>query len=102
VKLTVSQLSPIALSAMTPFPVRTRQAAGVLAAVPRARGATPRQVALAFLTREPHALAVPKASRSAHMVENAAAVDLVLSADEIGRLDTAFPRGPGPRRLPIL
>jgi diketogulonate reductase-like aldo/keto reductase len=59
-------------------------------------------VALAFLTREPHVLAIPKASRLAHVIENAAAGDLDLSADDITRLDAAFPRGPRSRRLPML
>ncbi len=62
----------------------------------------PRQVALAFLTRDPELFAIPKASTAEHAADNAAAGQLTLSADEIAQLDKAFPRGPKPRGLPML
>ncbi|MGB7121789.1 MAG: aldo/keto reductase, partial [Bradyrhizobium sp.] len=65
-------------------------------------GVSARQVALAFLTREPEVFAIPKASSAEHATENAAAGNLVLGADEIAALDRAFPRGPKPRSLPML
>jgi diketogulonate reductase-like aldo/keto reductase len=74
----------------------------VLQQVADAHGASPRQVALAFLTREPCLFAIPKASTPDHAAENAAAGDLVLSDEEIASLDKAFPRGPKPRSLPML
>jgi diketogulonate reductase-like aldo/keto reductase len=58
-----------------------------------AHEATPRQVALAFLTPRPLVFAIPKASRAAHAADNAAAGDLALTADEISRIDAAFPLG---------
>jgi diketogulonate reductase-like aldo/keto reductase len=64
----------------------------VLAAVAAAHAATPRQVALAFLTRQPGLFAIPKASRPAHAEENAGGGDLVLTGEEIARIDAAFPR----------
>lgn len=64
----------------------------VLAEVARARGATPHQVALAFLVRDPNVLAIPKAARVAHVEDVAGAGDLVLTADELRRVDEAFPR----------
>jgi diketogulonate reductase-like aldo/keto reductase len=66
----------------------------VLAEIAAAHGATPRQVALAFLVRRPPLFAIPKASRPEHAEENAAAGDLVLSDDEIARIEEAIPRGP--------
>jgi diketogulonate reductase-like aldo/keto reductase len=63
-----------------------------LAEIARARGATPRQVALAFLARDRNVLTIPKAARVAHVEELAAAGDMVLSGDELERLDAAFPR----------
>jgi len=54
-------------------------------------GATVRQVILAFLTRDPIAFAIPKASTVAHAAENAAAGDLVLDDDDIEAIETAFP-----------
>jgi diketogulonate reductase-like aldo/keto reductase len=67
-----------------------------------AHHATPRQVALSFLTRRPSVFAIPKASSPDHAADNAAAGDLALSKDEIAALDKAFPRGPKPRGLPML
>ncbi|HXL14023.1 MAG TPA: aldo/keto reductase [Bradyrhizobium sp.] len=74
----------------------------VLDAIAEAHGATPRQVALSFLTRDPSVVAIPKASTPEHAAENAAAGDLELHDDEIAALDKAFPRGPKPRSLPML
>ena len=74
----------------------------MLQAIAQAHNATPRQVALAFLTRAPSVLAIPKASSAEHAADNAAAGDLTLNAAEIAALDKAFPRGPKPRSLPML
>ena len=60
------------------------------------------QVALAFLVREPDLFAIPKAARPAHVLDNAAAGALVLSADEVARIDAAFPRPRRRRGLPML
>jgi diketogulonate reductase-like aldo/keto reductase len=53
--------------------------------------ATIRQTILAFLTRDPIAFAIPKASTIAHVTENAAAGDLALDDADIAAIDTAFP-----------
>jgi diketogulonate reductase-like aldo/keto reductase len=74
----------------------------VLQKIADARGATPRQVALAFLTRRLQVFAIPKASTPEHAAENARALDLTLSESEISALDAAFPRGQRPRSLPML
>ncbi len=84
------------------FPLPKSEAGKVLQQIAQAHGATPRQVALAFLTREPAVLAIPKASSAEHAAENAGAGDLVLSGSEIAALERAFPRGPKPRSLPML
>ncbi len=84
------------------FPSSHSKAGQVLQKIADAHGATPRQVALSFLTREPPLFAIPKASTPEHAAENAAAGDLVLSKDEIAAIDKAFPRGPRPRSLPML
>ena len=57
------------------------------------RNATPRQVALAFLTRLPGTFTIPKAATLTHVDENAAAGALELTEDEIERLHRAFPLG---------
>jgi diketogulonate reductase-like aldo/keto reductase len=84
------------------FPDAHSKSGQVLAAIAEARGATPRQVALSFLTRDPSVVAIPKASSPEHAAANAAAGDLELRDDEIAALDNAFPRGPKPRGLPML
>ena len=70
--------------------------------IAEAHGASARQVALAFLTRDPSVFAIPKASSAEHAAENAAAGKLTLGGDEIAALDKRFPRGPKPRSLPML
>jgi diketogulonate reductase-like aldo/keto reductase len=94
----------VALVAYSPFgsgdfPAPQSPGGRVLAALARAHGATPRQVALAFLTRAPGTFAIPKAARAAHARENARPV--ALTPEDVRRLDAAFPRGE-PRPLPIL
>ena len=84
------------------FPKSNSKGGEVLQGIARRHGATPRQVALAFLAREPDVFTIPKASSAEHVAENAAAGDLALSADDIAALDKAFPRGPKPRSLPML
>ena len=84
------------------FPQLRSKGGEVLQAIAKAHDASPRQVALGFLTREPSVFAIPKASAPEHAAENAAAGKLVLSNDEIAALDNAFPRGPRPRSLPML
>ena len=64
-------------------------------------GATPRQVALAFLTRRPQVLAIPKSSHPPHVDELAGAAQVRLDPTAIAALDQAFPLGPS-RGLPML
>lgn len=49
------------------------------------------QVLLAWVISQQGVMAIPKASSVAHVKENAAALALTLSADELRLLDTAFP-----------
>jgi diketogulonate reductase-like aldo/keto reductase len=84
------------------FPSPRSKPGGVLQKIADARGATPRQVALAFLTRRLQVFAIPKASTPEHAAENARALDLTLSESEISALDAAFARGQRPRSLPML
>lgn len=74
----------------------------VLRQVAKARGATSRQVALAFLLRHPDLLSIPKASRKDHVEENAAAGELQLTEEEQARLDAAFPLGRPKSWLPMI
>jgi diketogulonate reductase-like aldo/keto reductase len=77
------------------FPGPRTPGGRVLAEVARERGATPRQVALAFLVRQPGLFTIPKAGDVEHVRENAGAGDLELAADEVRRIDGAFRVGRG-------
>lgn len=97
----------VAVTAYSPFGHDDFPAAGsapgrVLAEIAASHGATPRQVALAFLTRRPSVFAIPKAGRVAHVEDNADALGLRLSEAEITRIDAAFPRGRKPASLPMI
>jgi diketogulonate reductase-like aldo/keto reductase len=83
------------------FPDPRSKAGELLQTIAKRHAASPRQIALSFLTREPQLLAIPKASSAEHAADNAAAGELALSDDEIASLDKAFPRG-RPRSLPML
>jgi len=74
----------------------------VLTEIAAAHGATPRQVALAFLVRRSPLFTIPKASNPDHTAENAAAGELRLSEDELARIDQAFPLDRHARELPVL
>ncbi len=63
----------------------------VLAQVAAERGVTPAQIALAWAVRDGNTVAIPKASSLVHVKDNAAALDLVLTDEEIATLDEAFP-----------
>src|SRR3954454_22634547 len=69
------------------FPGPDTRAGRVLVEIAQARGATPRQVALAFLVRRPSLFTIPKASTPEHAEENAGAGDLRLSRDEFRRIE---------------
>lgn len=84
------------------FPASNTPGGRVLADIAAAHNATPRQVALAFLSRRPSLFTIPKASTPQHAEENAKAGNLALSADDIARIDAAFPLGSRRRGLPML
>ncbi len=75
------------------FPALETPAGAVLARVAAAHDATPRQVALAFLTRRPSLFAIPKAASFSHAEENAEGGSLLLDASDIAAISEAFPPG---------
>jgi len=103
------QAHDVAVVGYTPFgrssfpPVSKADKAGkTLENIAKSRGATARQVALAFLTREAHLFAIPKASNASHVRENAAALALTLNLAELEAIDAAYPRPPRRRGVPML
>lgn len=86
----------IPLMAYSPLESSYGEQAGLLGnpqlgAVARRHGVTPAQVALAWLLRQDGVVAIPKAVRPQHVRENRAALDLVLTAEDLAQLDAGFP-----------
>ena len=63
----------------------------VMQDIARARGVSSSQVALAWVTRTGNVIAIPKAVQPQHVKDNAVALTLSLTEDEIARIDAAFP-----------
>jgi diketogulonate reductase-like aldo/keto reductase len=83
------------------FPQPQSRGGKVLGEIARAYGATPHQVALAFLIRDPHVFAIPKSARVERVRENAASAGVRLTREEVARIEEAFPLRRG-RALPTL
>lgn len=97
----------VAITAYSPFghgnfPGPGTVGGATLARIAKAHSATPRQIALAFLTRRASIFAIPKAASSDHAKENAKAGDIHLTDTEIAHVDAAFPRGTRRATLPML
>ena len=84
------------------FPGPGSEGGAVLQRISNVHGASPRQVALAFLTRRPSVLTIPKAGRLDHVADNAMAGVLLLSDAELAEIDRVFPRGRKPSSLPMI
>ncbi|MFI4987331.1 MAG: aldo/keto reductase [Alphaproteobacteria bacterium] len=100
------QAHGVAVVAYSPFGSGSFPRAGspggrALQAIAAQHGATPHQVALAFLARERAVFTIPKAAGTKHVAENAGADGLVLAAAEVAEIDRAFPRG-RKRHLPMI
>jgi len=75
-------------------------AADIVRQIADDKGATPGQIALAWLLGKGDDIApIPGAKTRAHLEENVAAANITLTADEMARLDAALPPGgtAGPR-----
>lgn len=59
--------------------------------IAKGHGVTAHAVILAFLTRDELTFAIPKASKPAHVGDNAAAGEFRLTPEEISAIDRAFP-----------
>ena len=59
--------------------------------IAQAHDATPAQIALAWVLRQPDAIAIPKASTDAHVRDNAASLKIKLAKEDLIDLDGEFP-----------
>jgi diketogulonate reductase-like aldo/keto reductase len=97
----------VAITAYSPFghgnfPGPGTVGGAMLARIAKAHSASPRQIALAFLTRRASISAIPKAASSDHAKENAKAGEIHLTDIEIAHVDAAFPLGTRRATLPML
>jgi diketogulonate reductase-like aldo/keto reductase len=97
--LPLCQKRSIPVMAYSPVGEGDLTAGEVLDAIGAERGATPAQVALAWVLRQDNVVAIPKASSLEHVRANRAAADLSLTAPELDALNEAFPSPAG--RVPL-
>ena len=64
--------------------------------------ATPAQVVLAWVVRQDGLVAIPKAGTPAHVRENHAALDILLTDEDLAALDRVFPPPTGPQPLEMI
>lgn len=86
--VTVMAYCPLAQAGKLRHDVLT---SAVMQDIASARGVSSSQVALAWVTRTGNVIAIPKAVQPQHVKDNAAALTLSLTEDEIARIDAAFP-----------
>jgi diketogulonate reductase-like aldo/keto reductase len=80
------------LMAYSPIDQGRAAADPVLKQIADERGLTAVQVALASLLAQPDVIAIPKATSAAHLRENLAAVDVLLTPAEVQAIEQRFPR----------
>ena len=73
-----------------------------LSAIATAAGATPAQLALAWLLHAPDVMAIPESANLSHIRDNRAAADLSLQASTLAALDEAFPPPMAARPLAVV
>ncbi|MFB9445383.1 aldo/keto reductase [Dactylosporangium vinaceum] len=101
--LPACQRSGLTVMAYAPFDHRgsvVRHPAVV--AVAERHGATPAQVALAWVLRQDGVTTIPKAAYPEHTAENRASLDLRLTTEDFADLDRAFPPPDGPTPLEVI
>ncbi|WP_413375804.1 aldo/keto reductase [Paenibacillus taichungensis] len=74
----------------------------VIREIAKDRGVSPSQLALSWVIRDGDILAIPKAVQLNHVAENAAAMDVILTQNEMVRLNEAFPAPKGKVPLDIV
>lgn len=62
-----------------------------LEAIAARHNATPAQIALAWVMAQPDVIAIPKATKQEHVRQNASALDIKLTPQDLADLDRAFP-----------
>jgi len=70
--------------------------------IAKRHNATPSQIALMWVLRQPGMIAIPKASNEEHVRENALSIEIKLTKNDLAELDRRFPAPKSKRPLPTL
>lgn len=81
----------VAVVAYSPFGQGRLPQHPLLDQLSQAHDATPSQIILSYLTRDPSMFAIPKASQEKHVRENVRAMGIQLTPEDIRKIDAAFP-----------
>jgi diketogulonate reductase-like aldo/keto reductase len=74
----------------------------ILKKIGKRHDATPSQIALAWVLRQPGVIAIPKASNQEHVRDNARSIEIRLSDEDLAELDREFPPPKWKKSLPML
>jgi len=89
----------IAIMAYCPLAQGSMPSSQMLARIAKRHKATVAQIMLAWVLRHEHVIAIPKSARPERVKENAAASEIVLSAEDLMDLDRDFPPPRKPQTL---
>jgi diketogulonate reductase-like aldo/keto reductase len=92
--LPLCEASQIAVMAYSPIGIGKLNIHPVLEQVARRHNVSPWCVAIAFTMRHPLLVSIPKASNPQHVEDNAKALDMTLTEQDLNELDTAYPQPP--------
>jgi diketogulonate reductase-like aldo/keto reductase len=70
--------------------------------IAQSHDATPAQIALTWVLRQPDAIAFPKASTESHVRDNAASFKIKLTKEDLNDLDREFALRKSKKSLPML
>jgi diketogulonate reductase-like aldo/keto reductase len=74
----------------------------MLKKIAKRHNATPAQIALAWVLRQPDVIAIPKATTEAHVRDNACSLKIKLTREDQADLDREFPPPKSKKPLPML
>jgi diketogulonate reductase-like aldo/keto reductase len=93
--LPLARQRELMVMAYTPIEPARVMSNAPLREIAKRHAATPAQIALAWLLRQPGVVAIPRTGSPHHVRENAAALDIGLTTTDLEEIDRAFP---GPTR----
>ncbi len=84
------QQNNVLVTAYSPVKRRNVKSNAALAAIAEARGASPQQIALAWLITQPRVIAIPMSHNPQHQAQNLAAGDMLLTEIEMEQLNQSM------------